>query len=194
MIQIKTSGVVSMIKTIFVWIYKRIKLMKHSDAQLGKPEIFYKDTTSNIEAIVSPVEGMCAYSTDDHMPGYYNGTVWVWSAGGGLMAPNDWTVPTLLNSWENFPGGVFAPAGYYKDALGLVHLRGYVGRGKSGSIAFVLPTGYRPSCDLQILIPGDDAYLANIGKGQIYADSGEVQLYFSSGIYFDLASITFRTT
>jgi len=54
-----------------------------------------------------------------------------------------WIAPTLLNSWADFGSG-FANAGYFKDPLGLVHLQGEIIGGSSGSIAFVLPVGYRP--------------------------------------------------
>ena len=60
----------------------RRKLVRNNDAQLGTPEILFKDTTANIEAIATPVEGMKAYSTDDHLEGYYNGSEWVWSVVG----------------------------------------------------------------------------------------------------------------
>ena len=60
--------------------------MRADDKQLGKPETLFKDTTANIEAIASPVEGMKAYSTDDHLEGYYNGSEWVWSTGGSATA------------------------------------------------------------------------------------------------------------
>ena len=60
-----------------------------------------------------------------------------------------WTVPSLLNSWVNF--GVdtidnWSNVGYYKDQFGFVHLRGLL---KSGSSAdadmFQLPAEHRPA-------------------------------------------------
>lgn len=54
-----------------------------------------------------------------------------------------WQAPTLLNSWVN--GGVgFSTAGYWKDPHGLVHLRGHINGGGTGSQAFSLPPDYRP--------------------------------------------------
>lgn len=54
-----------------------------------------------------------------------------------------WIAPTFTNSWGNYGGG-FNTAGYVKDAMGFVHLRGLV---SSGSVAamFTLPSGYRPA-------------------------------------------------
>lgn len=59
------------------------------------------------------------------------------------------TAPTLLNSWVNF-GSSFANAGYYKDTLGRVHLRGVLKDGTTtpGTAFFTLPAGYRPSAEL----------------------------------------------
>lgn len=61
--------------------------MRHDDQQLGRPEIPYKDTKANIEAIASPIEGMKAYATDTHQEGYYNGTEWVWDVSSVFYEP-----------------------------------------------------------------------------------------------------------
>lgn len=50
--------------------------------------------------------------------------------------------PTLLNSWVQFPN--FDRVGYYKDALGYVHIQGLINGSVSGSQIFILPKGYRP--------------------------------------------------
>lgn len=52
------------------------------------------------------------------------------------------TFPTLINGFGNRGGGYNVP-GYYKDALGFVHLQGTAGAGTAG-VMFVLPTGFRP--------------------------------------------------
>lgn len=54
-----------------------------------------------------------------------------------------WTAPTFQNSWTNY-GSEWNTAGYYKDANGVVHLRGLVKSGSIGAI-FTLPSGYRPT-------------------------------------------------
>lgn len=53
-----------------------------------------------------------------------------------------WQSPALLNNWTNYGNGS-NPAGYWKDSLGVVHLRGYVRNGTG--VIFTLPTGYRPA-------------------------------------------------
>ena len=57
-----------------------------------------------------------------------------------------WIAPTLVNSWVNYGAG-FHSAGYYKDPLGVVHIRGLIKDGTVtiGTTLFTLPVGYRPS-------------------------------------------------
>lgn len=54
--------------------------------------------------------------------------------------------PTLLNSWVNYGSG-YAPAGYYKDLSGMVHVEGMIkdGTTTSGTNLFNLPAGFRPA-------------------------------------------------
>lgn len=52
--------------------------------------------------------------------------------------PNE---PGFLNSWASAGPGAF----FRKDAAGNVHLRGFVSGGASGTVAFILPVGYRPT-------------------------------------------------
>lgn len=60
-------------------------------------------------------------------------------------AQEAWIAPSLENSWVNFGGG-YTVAGYYKDAFGVVHLKGMVKDGTSlNAVIFTLPAGYRPS-------------------------------------------------
>jgi hypothetical protein len=63
----------------------------------------------------------------------------------GGYATTAWTNLTLQNSWVDYGGADTSVPGYYKDAIGRVHLRGSV---KSGNLALAiatLPAGYRPA-------------------------------------------------
>jgi hypothetical protein len=63
------------------------------------------------------------------------------------LTPGAWISPTLLSAWVNF-GSTYDTAGYRKNALGTVELKGLVKDGSAGGNAiFVLPVGYRPSAD-----------------------------------------------
>ena len=63
-----------------------------------------------------------------------------------FLTVEDWNAPSLINSWVNY-GGAYDTAGYYIDPYGVVHLKGALKTGTSGTVAFVLPTGYRPQAD-----------------------------------------------
>lgn len=54
-----------------------------------------------------------------------------------------WETPSLAPNWSDY-GSNFTPIGYYKDGIGVVHLRGLVKGGKINSLIFKLPSGYRP--------------------------------------------------
>jgi hypothetical protein len=49
-----------------------------------------------------------------------------------------------VNSPIKLAGMTFPPAGFYKDAFGVVHLEGAV-KSSSGGVIFTLPAGYRPA-------------------------------------------------
>lgn len=58
-----------------------------------------------------------------------------------IEAQQDFIAPTLINAWVNYDTS-HSLAGYMKDSLGFVHLRGLVKNGSAGNM-FVLPVGYR---------------------------------------------------
>lgn len=93
-----------------------------------------------------------------------------------------WTAPTLLNSWVNYGAGT-APAGYCKDALGILHIRGYVKSGASGTVVFVLPEGYRPSAvDTHLILTSGVSGWLNVEP------DGEVKVYGTMTTYCLLTS------
>jgi hypothetical protein len=54
--------------------------------------------------------------------------------------------PPFQSNWHNIGSG-FSQAGFFKDALGIVHLKGSI-TGPNGAFAFTLPEGYRPTEEL----------------------------------------------
>lgn len=66
-----------------------------------------------------------------------------------------WIAPALLNSFANLGSG-FSIAGYFKDSVGAVHLRGVVSNAPGVAAAtpiFTLPAGYRPA--YRLVFPGN---------------------------------------
>jgi hypothetical protein len=70
--------------------------------------------------------------------------------------------PGFLGGAENLSaeGGPFQfpPASFFKDHDGVVHLEGFVKAG-AGTIAFVLPPGYRPGNGMAQLFPAAEAFV-----------------------------------
>lgn len=58
------------------------------------------------------------------------------------LEQESWQTPTFQNGWINYDVN-YNSAGYFKDSLGVIHLRGLVKHG-NGTI-FTLPEGYRPA-------------------------------------------------
>jgi hypothetical protein len=99
-----------------------------------------------------------------------------------------WITPSLTNSWSARGGD---PAGYLKDPMGFVHLRGRMFGGSSGTLAFVLPPGFRPGST-------DDIYAAGAWTGSaptsafITAGATGVFIYYTAGATdVGLGGITF---
>lgn len=108
-----------------------------------------------------------------------------------------WIAPTLLNSWTNYSNGSDGNhvAGYSRDSDGTVRLRGTIKDGSIGSIAFILPTGFRPGNSEGttnqglIRIP----IVSNGGSGFVYVQwDGQVIIGAGSSTWVDLAAVNFR--
>jgi hypothetical protein len=95
--------------------------------------------------------------------------------------------PAFMNSWTNY-GGSFAPAQFFKDVNGTVHLGGLIKSGANGTRAFVLPAGYAPSASR--LFPT----LANNLLGRIEVQSNGyviIQVLAGSNAFVSLDGISF---
>lgn len=69
----------------------------------------------------------------------------------GQIKQENWYTVKIHNAWKTLAG--YNPPGYFKDSMGVVHLRGYADRVKPTSSnqasyekypLFILPQGYRP--------------------------------------------------
>lgn len=109
-----------------------------------------------------------------------------------------WLEPTFENSWVNYSatatggntGGTaeYAPAGYFKDPLGFVHLQGLVKNGTAGATIFTLPEGYRPAKSMifKVVSNGGAANLWIHPDGSVdhASNSSHVGFFSLEGIYF----------
>jgi hypothetical protein len=98
--------------------------------------------------------------------------------------------PAFQNAWTNLGLG-FETAGFYIDSANVVHLKGLLNGGLSGTDAFTLPAGYRPSAI--VLAPGS---AGGFGDVQVEArPDGGVRIFCQggcAGVFPGLDSITFR--
>ena len=116
------------------------------------------------------------------------------SSADALAAPEAWHEvgsagnPAFQNGWTNYsPSG--NSAGYYKDRLGFVHLKGMVKNGTMSQTAFTLPVGYRPA--KAMLLPTASAHV--YGEVLIYAD-GRVDAETGQNLLMSLDGIVFPGT
>lgn len=111
------------------------------------------------------------------------------------VKPNVWTdgappsgaviAPTLVNSWVN-SGGSSVVAGYWKDAGGVVHLRGRVTGGALGTDIFTLPVGFRPWAkeEFPVVATGAFGAIAVLDSGQVQFIVGDPSTVWIPGITF----------
>lgn len=71
-----------------------------------------------------------------------------------VVTGSAWIAPTLINSWT-----VLRTVKYLRDPLGFVHVEGAVQSGSTGTVAFVLPAGYRPGQALSFAVTGSNVTL-----------------------------------
>jgi hypothetical protein len=79
--------------------------------------------------------------------------------------------PPFQNGWGNF-GDIFSEAGFFKDALGIVHLKGTLSGPGNSTTAFTLPEGYRPAEAL--VMPAAGAGAGGIGAILIIGQNGQL--------------------
>jgi hypothetical protein len=107
----------------------------------------------------------------------------------GLIETQAFIAPTLLNSFANY-GGEYATAGYYKDKMGRVHLRGLVNNvnDPDNLVIFNLPAGYRPSSGRVIFTINSFGVAGRVDVKQ----NGDVIVMTGSPDWVSLDGISFR--
>jgi hypothetical protein len=102
-----------------------------------------------------------------------------------------WIAAELQNGWEHY-GKPYATASYFRDALGMVHLRGLVKASQSTgrAVVFKLPKEYLPEVQQEMSVSCD----GNVPCKMILQEDGSVYFETSSYAWLSLDGISFRAT
>lgn len=95
--------------------------------------------------------------------------------------------PAFANSWVNYGSG-WREAGFWKDPLGVIHLRGLIKSGTVGNAAFTLPPGFRPTLAETYAVISNGA----VGRLSVYTDGTVIPETPSNNTYVSLSGISFR--
>lgn len=107
-----------------------------------------------------------------------------------------WQTPSFNTGWANYNTTTFHGAGYAKDALGFVHLRGMVTRSSgTGVIPFQLPAGHRPAKEMVFIAWGSDDGSGSPGEVEVVVQpDGDVWVADAGSYgYISLDDIRFDT-
>lgn len=96
----------------------------------------------------------------------------------------------FTNGWSNY-GSTYAPAAYWKDENGLVHLEGLLKGGTLDIAAFVLPPGYRPTKDR--IFPAFSNSSAGMVQVRVDGSVQPMTIGSASNASYGLDGIVFRT-
>jgi hypothetical protein len=100
--------------------------------------------------------------------------------------------PAFQNSWTNY-GAPYNAAGFFKDSLGIVHLKGLIKNGALGfdKTIFTLPAGYRPAGrELRVIcthLPGTAGGAGRLDidtDGKLIPGQGMTEWYSLDGVTF----------
>ncbi|MBB6674502.1 hypothetical protein [Cohnella nanjingensis] len=194
----------------FKWVQKGPLVLNGEDYVYGEAlspinrEAMYSVTylTKERHALgIAPVNitGQCAYNLKGTVDILSSGISSVNSIISTLQSTKaqkqqpQWIAPTLLNGWVN--ESYFSSVGYYKDDLGIVHLRGLIkaGNTESGKVLLRLPKGYIPAASTALPVISSDGMSAYAGTLNIFTD-GTLNIGFGiRNVWLSLEGLTFRT-
>jgi hypothetical protein len=110
------------------------------------------------------------------------------------IAQEAWTGVTFQNSFLDFDTANYQATAYFKDSMGVVHLRGLAKRATAAlsTAIFTLPAGYRPAkiANFIILANGRAARLEISSAGTVQIPSADDASWFT---FFSLEGLTFDT-
>jgi hypothetical protein len=88
--------------------------------------------------------------------------------------------------------GTTAPAGFYKDPFGVVHVQGTVNTGPTFAEIFTLPAGYRPATQIDFSVPAFVGGTFTTNRATITTDGRVFNDRGTGTSFVSLNSITFR--
>ncbi len=98
--------------------------------------------------------------------------------------------PAFQGTWTDLNSG-YAPAGFYVDPIGIVHLKGVIAAGTAGTLAFILPAGYRPPLGLAFAVaagsPGPTLENVDVLSDGEVVTNGTATVVALDGIAFRLS-------
>lgn len=109
----------------------------------------------------------------------------------GSFKVQDWIEPALSNGWQSF-GGEYTKPGYYKDANGIVHIKGLVRSGQLSKTIFTLPKDYRPKERYLFTVGCSSGSGMNIKTGRCdIIPTGDIIPIDGSNNWFSLDGLSF---
>lgn len=102
----------------------------------------------------------------------------------------NWTPAVFQNAWINY-GNNYETAGYMKDDLGFVTLKGMIYNGLMTKAAFVLPAGYRPAEIVRFPMQSHDGTNV-VNCGVEIKPTGNVEVMYGGNTWVLLNGIRFQ--
>lgn len=102
--------------------------------------------------------------------------------------------PAFQGTWANWGAGGLGVAGFWKDPLGFIHLKGAIKAGTVSTTAFTLPPGYRPPEYKVFAAIKVDAGVTSLARVDVNTDGTVVPQTAPATGYITLDQITFRLT
>lgn len=176
-----TGTAVASVATISALNHKDKKQVKKiADREIGKKAPGLSVATA---ANAGNASNLANKPASDYLLNGVSGEAWHLVGAGGQ--------PAFQNGWSDFNNG-FAPAAFYLDPIGRVHLKGVVAGGVLNNVVFTLPPGYRPPENLAFAVAAGtgSSALANV---DVYAN-GDVFAFTGSSAAEALDGISFRVS
>jgi len=117
------------------------------------------------------------------------------AGGETVLEQEPWQTPALQNDWVRYDN-TYNPPSYFKDSVGIVHLRGLVRTGTMRTAIFTLPSEYRPEFR-ELFATSSAIPSATVTNGSGYGrlninSDGQVIPWEGTNGWISLDGITFR--